>query len=145
MVGDGILMANGDKGAFHLQRDDAGSLRVLQRAIKPTLSWRREGREKVTRVKGGAPAGSKRPAPNKGQWICPTSQAEQMPAVPVSMFSTLDKPPPMFWAGQTFNDDEARHAMHSDDIILPPGEVLGNVESKHAVQLPVRAKIEGTK
>lgn len=52
---------------------------------------------------------------------------------------------PMFWAGETFNDNDARQVMHYDDIILPPGEVRGNVESKHAVQLPVRAKIEGTK
>lgn len=34
--------------------------------------------------------------------------------------------------------------MQYDDIILAPGEVLGNVESKHDVQLP-GAKTEGTK
>lgn len=51
----------------------------------------------------------------------------------------------MFWAGETFNDNDARQAMQYDDIILSPGEVLGNVESKHAVQLHVRAKIEGPK
>lgn len=67
--------SDGDKGAFHLQRDDAGSLPVLQRAIKPTLSWRLEGRVKVTKVNGSLQAGSQCSALNKDQRIRLTSQA----------------------------------------------------------------------